>query len=108
MATYLISFRVANDRTYADRYASLVDTIKSEAENSTTWDETTSLIIIKSSKSTQTLATAIYLGSSVASSDTILVVNASNGTYATRGEVKYPSTLANLFYGNTLARSLFG
>lgn len=87
MATYIISFRVVNDRTYSDRYGSLVDRIKSEADGGTTWEETTSLIIIKSAKSAENLASAIYFGSSIATTDTILVVNATNGTYAARGEV---------------------
>lgn len=109
MATHIISFRIANDITYAARYESVVNAIRAEAESGTTWDETTSLFVLKSSKSADALAGAVYIGSKFhTTKDTLLVVNTSNSTYATRGEIKYPATLANLFTGNVLARSLIG
>lgn len=109
MATHIISFRIANDSTYADRYESVVKAIKAEAEGCTTWEETTSLNVLKSPKTADSLASAIYVGSTFYThKDTLLVVNASNGTYATRGEVQYPSTLDSLFAGNSLGRALFG
>ena len=109
MATHIISFRIANDSTYADRYASVVDKIRMEADDNTTWEETTSLFVIRSTKSADSLAGSIYVGSEFYSQkDTLLVVNASNGTYATRGEVKYPATLASLFANNALGRALLG
>lgn len=109
MATHIISFRIASDSTYADRYESVVNAIKSEAESGTTWEETTSLVVLKSSKSADALAGAIYVGSDFyIHKDTLLVVNASNGTCATRGKVKYPATLASMFTDDALGRALFG
>ena len=109
MATQIISFRIAKDATYADRHASVMDAIKAEANGGFTWDETTSLVVLNSTKTADSLASSIYLGSSFSTKkDTLLVVNASNCTYATRGEVKYPATLDRLFPSNTLERALLG
>lgn len=109
MATYIISFRILSDSTHADRWASVVDTIHGEAANGTVWEETTSLIILRSQKSPDALASSIYLGSSFSpSKDKLLVVDAHSGAYATRGEFDYPATLAGLLSGNALAGALAG
>ncbi|MFD1342757.1 hypothetical protein [Litorisediminicola beolgyonensis] len=108
MASYMISFRIANNSTYLNRYNSLVERVKFEAEDGLAWEETTSLIIIRSSKTAEQLAGAIYLGSEMSLLDTLLVVNASTGIFATRGEVKYPATLASVLSQSNVRRTLLG
>ena len=109
MATHLVSFRINHDSGHSDRWASTVSAIRSEAEGGTSWDETTSLVVLKSNKTADSLAASVYLGSSFSpTKDTLLVVNASNGTYATRGKIDYPATLASLFNTNSLASILAG
>lgn len=110
MATYVVSFRLEYDGNYSDRYASVVDAIRKEASGGNKWEEMTSMFIFKSSKSAEEVATSIYLGSLLnASKDAVLAVSASNGTFATRGKIEYPATLASLFTkdSNALA-GLFG
>lgn len=68
------------------------------------------MFIFKSSNSHEDMATSIYLGSLLnVPKDAVLVVNASSGTFATRGKIEHPSTLAALFTkeANVLA-GLFG
>lgn len=104
MSTFLVSFRIANDAGYSNRWASTVAAIHREASGGTFWEETTSLVIIKSDKTADSLAASIYLASDfLISKDTLLVVNANTGAYSTRGKVDYPATLASLFAGNAFA-----
>ena len=108
MATFVVCSRLDYDANYSDRWASVVKAIKSEADGRTTWEEMTSLFVLKSAKSADSIASSIYIGSTFDSSrDTLLVVNASNGTYATRGKIDYPATLANLFAQQNALGSLF-
>jgi hypothetical protein len=94
MAVFAISFRIKQVGNYTERYASL-SAIKAQAIG-TTWEETTSFFVIKSSKDTNSLAGDLYTGSSMATTDKLLVVNLSIKDYATRGEIEYPNTLAGL------------
>ncbi|MBM9594470.1 hypothetical protein [Roseitranquillus sediminis] len=108
MATHIISFRIENNSGYAERWASTVAAIRREADGSA-WDETTSFFLIRSAKTADALATSIYVGSKFNSTcDTLLVVNAANATYATRGVIKYPATLASFFQRNALDGLLAG
>ena len=107
MTTYLISFRIEYDSTYTDRWSSIVGAIHSEADSGTYWEETSSLIVLKSSKSPDDLAFSIYVGSQFnAATDKLLVVDAMNGTHATRGKIDYPATLASLFAKRPLSIGL--
>lgn len=114
MASYLVSFRIADDADYSDRWSSTVSAIHSEADDRSYWEETTSLIVLNSNKTPADLALSVYLGSKFNSTkDTMLVVNANTGMYATQGKVNYPNTLASLFsrntfVGNALARGFSG
>lgn len=109
MATYVVCFRLDYDANYSDRWASVVNAIKAEADGGTFWEEMTSLIVFKSSKAADSVASSIYVGSALDSTkDTLLVVNASTGTYATRGKIDYPATLASLFSQQNTLSSLFG
>lgn len=109
MATYVVCFRLDYDANYSDRWASVVRTVKAEADEGTSWEEMTSMIVLKSSKAADGIASSIYVGSALdITKDTLLVVNASNGTYATRGKIDYPATLASLFSQQNALSSLFG
>ena len=73
MAVFAISFRIHYDSTYDDRYASVVDAIKYEAQGDY-WDETTSFFLISSDKASKDLAFSIYALSKLAVSKDLLVV----------------------------------
>ena len=108
MTTYVISFRIADNSTYPDRYESTMQAIRREASNGTTWTETTSLVILRSDRAADSVASSIYTGSSFdVKTDTLLVVDAIGGHYATRGVIQYPATLDGMFAKNSLA-GLFG
>lgn len=109
MATYMISFRIASDSEHSARWASTVAAIRREAIGGTYWEETTSLVVLKSDKLPDALANSIYVGSEFNSTkDTLLVVNTANSTYATRGKVEYPATLDGLFTQQNALSSIFG
>ena len=108
MATHLISFRIQYDADHTDRWSSTIEAIRNEASDSVTWEETTSLIILRSSMSAEMLATSIYINSKFdVTKDKLLVVDATTGAYATRGQIDYPATLAGMFAKNSLS-ALFG
>jgi hypothetical protein len=107
MATYIVSFRISDTGDYASRWRSVMEEIHAQAAGGTFWEETTALVILQSTKSAEDIASAIYFGSQFSqNSDTLLVVNAQNATFATRGKVDYPATLASLFPHNALMRAL--
>lgn len=110
MDTYLVSFRIADDGNYTDRWSSTVSAIRAEAGGKT-WEEATSLIVLRSSKSPDALARDIYLSANFdVTRDMLLVVNASKCSYATRGKIEYPATLSSFFTSSTspVARALMG
>ena len=108
MATFMISFRIASDSDHSNRWASTVAAIRREAIGGIYWEETTSLIVLKSDKLADSLASAIFVGSEFNSTkDTLLVVNTVSNTYATRGKVDYPSTLNGLFTQQNSLSSIF-
>ncbi len=109
MPTYLIAFRLEHNFTYNARYQSVMSRLRTEAEDRRCWDELTSLIVIKSSKSAEQLARSIYYGSDFMSTiDKLLVIDAHSGDYATYGEIEFPATLRYLMNGNGLAGLLSG
>lgn len=107
MATYAISFRIAHDADHSNRWSSTVDAIRNEALGGSYWEETTSFLVIRSHKTAQDLATAIYVCSSFNSTkDTMIVINCDNGAHCTYGEVMYPETLASLFRKDSVINTL--
>tara|TARA_R110002072_G_scaffold16590_11_gene64532 strand:+ start:108 stop:437 length:330 start_codon:yes stop_codon:yes gene_type:complete len=109
MATYMISFRIASDSDHSSRWASTVAAIRREAIGGAYWEETTSLVVLKSDKVADSLASSIFIGSEFNSTkDTLLVVNTANSTYATRGKVEYPATLDGLFTQQNALRTILG
>ena len=98
MATYLITFRLDYNSSYSDRWDSVVKAIRAQALDGRTWEEMTSVIVLESSKTAEALALDIYITSDFnATTDKLLVVNSSNNTHATRGEIDYPATLGGFF-----------
>lgn len=111
MATYLIAFRIDYDGTYTNRWSSVVDAIRAQADYGKTWEEMTSVIVLQSSKSAEDLARAIYFGSDFsAATDRLLVVNTLSGSYAVRGKIDDPSSLSAIFGNgsNALLSALLG
>lgn len=113
MWTYIIAFRIADGPNYVDRWESVVAAIRAQATGGTAWEEATSLIVLKSGKTAETLARDIYLDSNLnIVEDLLLVVNTNDNTHATRGNIEYPATLGTFFSDgnavNALARALMG
>lgn len=106
--TYAVSFRIAFDSTYFDRWSSTIDAVRAQADRGATWEELTSQILFRSSKSADGIARDIYLGSKFdVTRDGLLVINHSDGTFATRGKIDNPATLASILgSGNNALRGL--
>jgi hypothetical protein len=103
MATYVIAFRLQWGADYSDRWSSVMKAIRNQAIGQT-WEELTSLVVLQTIKSADEVASSIYINSALnAITDTLLVVNVDNGTYATRGKIDEPAKLATLFSKNVLA-----
>ncbi|MEY8841788.1 hypothetical protein AB9K41_22395 [Cribrihabitans sp. XS_ASV171] len=97
MASFAISFRIGNESNDAERYASLVDVTRDLSEDGT-WEETTSFILIKSSKSVGDVASHIYLRSKMRTDlDKLLVMEIGSKRYAAYGDIQYPATLGKFF-----------
>lgn len=60
MASFIISFKVGKFGNHADRDQSVVQTIRNEAIDGATWEETSSFFVIQSAKTTTALTDAIY------------------------------------------------
>ena len=109
MATHIVSFRIDYDAGYAGRWDSTVEAIRAQALGGKTWEETTSFFLIRSNKSADDLARDIYIGSSFDNTkDTLLVVDVTNNTHATRGNVDYPNTLDSFFRRGLMGSLLAG
>ena len=108
MATFGISCRFKYDADYSDRWSSTVDAIKRQHTGAMmAWEEMTSFVLITSNRTATDLANSIYYGSKLnAVKDTLLVINTSNNTYATVGEITYPATLDAFFPFNALSRAI--
>ncbi|MFO1138334.1 MAG: hypothetical protein U1E41_04570 [Paracoccus sp. (in: a-proteobacteria)] len=97
MASYAISFRIAEQGNADERRASLVDKVN-EISTVVTWDETTSFILIKSFLSAEQVASKIYLESSMRQDiDKLLVVRVDGDAYSHRGDIKHPARLGSFF-----------
>lgn len=70
MAVYWITFRIADDDTYEERYVALVEAIK--GASSKFWEETTSFILFESSQNMAGIA-AITKAAIDASQDLALI-----------------------------------
>lgn len=93
MATYAISFCLAADSTYSERYQSLMDVVRSFP---TVWEETTSFALVESSLSLEEVERLLYLSKFSPSNDKMLVINVTSDACIGRGKIEYPYTLGKL------------
>jgi hypothetical protein len=97
MAIFNISFRIKETGEHQKRYESVVAAIKKEAKDNTTWEETTSFVVLESNKSAADLCNTIYYGSDFMTDwDKIVVVDLSTKAHASQGKFDYPNMLSSL------------
>lgn len=93
MALCAVSFRIDHSTgvyTYDERYSSFVERL----DRFQPWDETTSLALVNSTETADSLADKLYFESHFdASRDLMVVIDIETGSGVTRGPVKYPATL---------------
>ncbi len=58
MTTYYVSFTIADDAGYSQRYAALMDLLRSY-DNTIWWDKTTSYILFRTDKSASAVASDV-------------------------------------------------
>lgn len=88
MAVFAISFHVRQGDDYKDRYDSLVEAIKVQAESQDDiWEETTSFILLISRKNSKGLMADILEAASINADDILLVINLSEKGYTPHGVV---------------------
>jgi hypothetical protein len=73
MAIFVVTFRIHDNATYQNRWASVVEAIRNET-TSAYWDEPTSFFLIESNKTSADVADSINLNSSLDPSVDLLVV----------------------------------
>lgn len=97
MAVHLVTFRLEDGPDYSKRWASVVEAIRGLAEDDhLTWEETTSVFILKSRLSAAGLHEAIWLRSELKKTgDVCVVINLSAKEYQPSG-CRYPHTLHSL------------
>ncbi|MEQ8645347.1 MAG: hypothetical protein RIB50_19955 [Marinovum algicola] len=109
MATYIVMFRIEFDESYSERWDSVVSAIRREAIDGITWEEMTSVIVIKSQKSAEDLARDIYVNSSFdVAKDKLVAVNAGTGEAAKRGTIQSSETFRRMFPVSNALSFLFG
>ena len=88
LATYLISFGIRNDETYRHRYESTLSSIYLQAVDGKVWHEAMAVAVLQSRKDAEALA-AYIAGSSLfdPNTDSLLVMNWTANTYASRGRL---------------------
>ena len=92
MAHFIVSFRIDNNSTYQERYESLRDRVK-EIATGYVWDETTSLYILQTNGTAESVANDLYFKTKLlAPGDTLLVVDHINRQWAGHG-IKYEALL---------------
>jgi len=94
MSTFVISYMIKSDSTYASRYSSLVEQIR---ECSSKWEETTSFAVVSTAETLTALADRLYYKSLIISEkDILLVLDPNTGDAVIRGPVQYPNTLKSM------------
>ncbi len=95
--TLIVSFRIGDAGRADARRNSLLETAY-HLSNGSVWEETTSLLLLKSDKSAHQIASDLYLRSTMRHDlDTLLVIDLDSKHYATHGKVEYPKTLESFF-----------
>lgn len=96
MAHFIVTFRIKNDSDYQERYESFIKKAEELADGGI-WDETTSFLAFKSKANNATASSVcsdLYYGSEFSEyRDVMVVIDLDAKSKATKGEIKYPSTL---------------
>ena len=94
MAHFIISFRIKSDDTYQERYDSFIQRI-AEISKEGAWEETSSFYALEADGNAESVCQDLWLKSKFnAHLDVMLVIDVHNREKATKGEIKYPNTLA--------------
>lgn len=96
MAHFIVTFRIASDSGYQERYDSFVEQVYKVAVGGigSTWDETTSFFSFVAVGTAASVCSALYLKSSFDDSkDIMVVIELDSRTKATKSPVKYLNTL---------------
>jgi hypothetical protein len=99
MANFIVTFRIASDSGYQERYDSFVDAVHVLAQGGvgSTWEETTSFLVFRAQGTADSVCQHLYLKSSFdGSKDIMVVIDIGARQKATKGPIKYLSTLTGL------------
>lgn len=92
MANFLVSFRIAYDDTYQDRYDSLKEQIDIVALDGV-WEETSSVYVFQANGTADSVGGHLYMHSKLSAiTDKLLVIELLNRTHVQYG-CQYPHTL---------------
>lgn len=97
MAHFIVTFRIGSNSTYQARYDSFVSRIHELAGGTgKTWEETTSFAAFKATGTAETVCNDLYLKTDFAEADDLMIViDLDAKVKATKGKVKYASTLTS-------------
>jgi len=95
MPHFVVTFRIASDATYQERYESFVDKAREIAGGGGyCWEETTSFYAFKAAGTANSVCEALYFGTQFSPfKDTMVVIDLDNRQKAVKGYVQYPHTL---------------
>lgn len=97
MPSYAVSFELASNSTYGERYRSLMEQLRA-TPNGFMWPETTSFVLIESTETLSEIADRLYYRTQVsAATDILLVFDPAASTAIARGPIKYPALLRGKF-----------
>lgn len=93
MAHFLVSFRLASDSTYQERYDSVIERIDAIKTNGAVWDETSSVSIFEANGTAASVCDDLYYQTKLnANKDQLVVIDTVAREVAQRG-CKYPHLL---------------
>ncbi|ULR87388.1 hypothetical protein [Comamonas sp. B21-038] len=97
MAHFIVTFRIESNSSYQSRYESFMKKAYELAGGSPkTWEETTSFLSFQATGSADSIRDSLYLGSEFnAIWDMMVVIDLDARKKATKGDVKYLSTLTS-------------
>jgi hypothetical protein len=98
MATYFLSFRIAdkttNGKTYAERRQAMIDAVRTKGQGF--WDGTTSFLVVESALSTQAIAAKASAPLS-ANDDMVVVIDPEDMSMRYFGKVAHAEVLSSFF-----------
>ncbi|MBB4219400.1 hypothetical protein [Variovorax guangxiensis] len=97
MAHFILTFRIASDKGYQERYDSFVDAVHKLAGGAgKVWDETTSFYAFSTNSTAQHVLNHLYVRSDFDSTkDMMVVIDVDTRTKATIGPLKYEVLLTS-------------